>query len=68
MRYEYVMDGMRWHILPEDMNENKFPYYITIFRILKVFDTSIYVLNSFFFFSSTIRVIAPFCYSYAHFY
>jgi hypothetical protein len=38
MRYEYVTEGMRWHILPEDMNENKFPYYISIFRILKVLE------------------------------
>jgi hypothetical protein len=40
MRYEYVIDGMRWHMLPEDMNENKFPYYISIFTILQVLKRS----------------------------
>jgi len=40
MRYEYVIDGMKWHMLPEDMNENKFPYYISIFQILQVLKRS----------------------------
>jgi hypothetical protein len=38
MRYEYVTDGMRWHILPEDMTENKFAYNISIFRVVKVLE------------------------------